>query len=252
MLLSYDGGPYKGWQPNPLLPTVGGVVAACLERAGVGASPFGASRTDAGVHAEGQVVSLTTRADLAPRALFSALSAELPSTIALRALEVVPRSFHAHWSSVGKIYRYRLTARAEARALWLEQLGALDLGRLLLGLRLLAGAVDLSPFVPSEKGARRRALKSAELIAYSAYDAELQFTAEGFGKHQIRHMVGALLALALGDLDPRAFGRLLRGAHPLSMRAPAEGLTLHRVLYPPGLDPFGLVRPTAASALLRS
>ena len=104
LLVRYDGGPYKGWQPHPQLPTVCGVLSAALHRAGVGATPFGASRTDAGVHARAQVASFTTTQVPDLDALLQRLDADLPSTIRVLAAREADSSFHSHWSSIGKIY----------------------------------------------------------------------------------------------------------------------------------------------------
>ncbi len=99
------------------LPTVGGVLAAALQRVGVRATPFGASRTDAGVHARAQVASFSSRADLDPERLQRAAQRRAPIDGACpgRAPRR-PKSFHSHWSSIGKIYRYRISFAGEERA----------------------------------------------------------------------------------------------------------------------------------------
>ena len=96
LLLAYDGRPYLGFQPQASLPTVGGVLASALHRIGIGASPFGASRTDARVQALGQAISFQTRSDVDCAAMQRLLNDTLPSTLRVRALTPAEPSFHAH------------------------------------------------------------------------------------------------------------------------------------------------------------
>ncbi len=243
LLLSYDGGPYKGWQPHPELPTVGGVVRAALARCGVGATPFGASRTDAGVHARAQVASFASRADLDPQVLFRALSAELPATIQLRCCRIAPKSFHSHWSSTGKVYRYRISFCGEPRAWRLPaprfDFCALDPARLARAMAAIAQAPDVSALCGAhEHGQRERVIERAEVVSASAQSATLEVQAAGFGKYLVRHLVGAALGFSVGAYDDQELLAILAGKAPKPPRADADGLTLQRVLYPAELDPF--------------
>jgi tRNA pseudouridine38-40 synthase len=243
LLLAYDGGPYKGFQPHPALPTVGGVVSAVLHRCGVRATPYGASRTDAGVHARAQVASFHSRADLDPAALCSSLRRELPETIRPLALRLAPKSFHSHWSSIGKVYRYRVSLDGEARAWRLPGPGSprarLDLDALSRALAVLEAAPDVGAFcAEGERGPKERALARCAILAKDSRGATLEFAGAGFGKHQVRHMVTAAVGVAVGALSLQELARMLARSMPRPRRAPAEGLWLHRVLYPPHLDPF--------------
>ena len=238
MLLCYDGGPYKGWQPHPELPTVCGVLAAALHRAGVDATPFGASRTDAGVHARAQVASFTTHAELEVEKVQRALSADLPSTLQLLALREAGSSFHAHWSSIGKVYRYRISFRGGTGA-WRLPFLRLDLPRLEQALAMLREAPDVSALAaPGEHGPATRRLDRATVLESSAGGVLLEFAAAGFGKHLVRHLVGAAAGFAAGTFDERALSQMIAGQVSRPPRAEADGLTLHQVLYPAELDPF--------------
>jgi tRNA pseudouridine38-40 synthase len=243
LLVAYHGGPYKGWQPHPLLPTVGGVLIGALRRAQVHATPFGASRTDAGVHARAQVVSFSSKTALVPEQLRSALNADLPSTLRVLSARVAPKSFHAHWSSVGKIYRYRISFCSEPEAWRLPSprypYRSLDPVRLEQALALLLDHGDLRALcLPGERGPRPRPLERARLIEHSARGSTLEFRAKGFGKYMIRHLVCAALGMAVGALEEQDLQSMLRGQAGRPPRAEADGLCLHRVLYPAELDPF--------------
>ncbi|MGC4114095.1 MAG: Ig-like domain-containing protein [Myxococcales bacterium] len=251
LLVRYDGGAYKGWQPHPELPTVGGVLSASLHRAGIGATPFGASRTDAGVHARAQVASFSTRAPVDPDRLREALNDDLPGTIRILALREADASFHSHWSSIGKVYRYRLSF-AGAPASWRlpsERFPypSLDTARLAEALRLLEAAPDVSAFATErEHGPDQRKLTRARIVDGSS-DREflLEVAAAGFGKHLVRHLVGGALGFAVGAYSHDDLARMLARQAPRPPRADADGLSLHRVLYPeaveslPGCGPVG-------------
>lgn len=243
LLVSYDGGPYKGWQPHPQLPTVGGVLAASLHRAGIGATPFGASRTDAGVHARAQVASLSTQTPFDPDALRDRLNADLPTTLRVLALREAPSSFHSHWSSTGKIYRYRISFGGSPTAWRLPcerfPYSSLDRARLAEALRLLEAAPDVSAFATKgEHGPAERKLTRACVVSAGPRELVLEFAARGFGKHLVRHLVGGAVGFAVGAYSEDDLSRMLARRAPRPPRADADGLTLHRVLYPGELDPF--------------
>lgn len=241
MLIAYDGGPYKGWQPQPALATAGGVLACALHRAGVRANPFGASRTDAGVHARGQVVSFASRAGLDPRGTWLRLNEELPSTVRVLALRQAERSFHAHWSSCGKLYRYRLSFRPERGAWCLPSSPLrptpLDPVRLEQALGLIEAAPDVSALSESRDDKARK-LRRARLLRLDDAGALLEVEAAGFGKYLVRNLVSASVALATGAVTADGLWAILGGRAKRPARAPADALCLYRVLYPPELDPF--------------
>ena len=243
LLVAYDGGPYKGWQPDPNLPTVAGVLSASVHRAGIGATPFGASRTDAGVHARAQVASFTTRLPVDLEGLKAALDADLPTTIRVLAVREAAPSFHSHWSSTGKVYRYRISF-AGAPAAWRLPsprfpYSGLDLGRLAQALRLLEAAPDVSAFATkSEHGPDERRLTRACLVSASPRELLLELAASGFGKHLVRHLVGGAVGFAVGAYSFADLSQMLARQAPRPPRAEADGLTLHRVLYPEAIDPF--------------
>ncbi|MGI5862650.1 MAG: hypothetical protein ACOX6T_11415 [Myxococcales bacterium] len=241
MLVAFDGGPYKGWQPHPALATAGGLLASALHRAGVRANPFGASRTDAGVHARAQVASFTTKAGLDPQRTWTLLNQELPNTIHAVALRRAARSFHAHWSSCGKVYRYRISFRPE-RAAWCLPPSPLrptplDPIRLEQALGMIEAAPDVSALSESHDDKARK-VRAARLLRFDDTGALLELEAAGFGKYLVRNLVAASVALATGAITTDGLGDILGGRAKKPRRAPPDGLCLHRVLYPPQLDPF--------------
>ncbi|MDR0966077.1 MAG: hypothetical protein LBM75_06190 [Myxococcales bacterium] len=233
LCLAYDGRPYLGFQPQLALPTVGGVLHSALRRIGIDATPFGASRTDARVQAWGQIASFQSRLDIDPITLTNELNEALPSTVHVRTSVRALPSFHAHWSSTGKIYRYRLFS---------EQNEQIDPSRLDFALRLLSTRTDLSAFSASrerDKG-KIRTIAFARLLENTPDSGLLiEFEGVGFGRYQIRNMIAAALAMGQGHIGPDALLSMAQGTRKHPFRAAAEGLCLWKVLYPDALNPFG-------------
>ena len=246
-----DGRPYLGFQPLGELPSVGGAINSAFRRLGLGASVFGASRTDARVQSTGQVLSFHTRSDITPGELQCALNDALPATIRILALRRAAPSFHAHWSSIGKTYRYRLSPHplaisAEPAAIdW----NALDAVRLRDGLNLLASLPDLSGFSASDKrdGGRVRTIFPPRLLEASPNDGVLvEIQGTGFGRYQIRNLMAAAIAFGTGKLSAPDLIAMAQGALLHPFRAQAEGLCLFRVHYARGTSPFSETDLSAA------
>jgi tRNA pseudouridine38-40 synthase len=223
LLLAYDGARFRGWQKQPGLYTVQGAledaVKALLGRRLV---IHGASRTDAGVHAEGQVASLRT-SSMDPSALV------LPEGLKLLRSTAAPDSFHARATSCGKRYRYELGCFVRGG----------DWERARAALRGLDGLAEL-PGLSSPSKDRRPAppLRSWSL----SEEGVLLVEASAFRKHEVRNLAGHLGAVALGYSAPESLRELAVSHRPWrGARAPADGLTLVEVLYPAGKDPFRAV-----------
>src|SRR5580700_2461027 len=109
LTLAYDGTPYHGWQIQPNLPTIQGLLADAIYRTvGERVLPQGSGRTDAGVHALGQVASFSLAAPIPVANLQNALNRCLPPSVRVISAENVPANFHARHSAVGKTYEYRI------------------------------------------------------------------------------------------------------------------------------------------------
>ncbi len=195
-----------------------------------------AGRTDAGVHAQGQVTSF--EADLDPAKVQRALNATLgPEVVALSA-ERAPQGFDARRSATGREYRYRIDTGPvpdpfTARYVW-HRPGRLSVAEMLAAARLLEGEHDFASFcrVPQSSPSTVRTLR--RLSVRSAGDViEVRATADGFLHQMVRSLVGTVVWVGEGRLPPGAMPEILaaRSRAAAAPVAPPHGLTLMRVLY---------------------
>jgi tRNA pseudouridine38-40 synthase len=193
----------------------------------------GAGRTDAGVHAIGQVINFRTASALAGSDLGSGVNALLPADIAISALEPCGEAFHARFSATGRTYEYRLRndeARRplERREHWYPQ--ALDLAAMRDAADRLPGRRDFSAFAMGEGGIRtvRRAVWSAEgsLLRF-------EIEADAFLRGMVRAIVGTMIWIGRGKIDLAAFDVIVAGADRAKAgpNAPPGGLCLTHVSY---------------------
>lgn len=254
----YRGGRYRGFQSQPVGPTVQDELKASLRQLGITAVPNPAGRTDLGVHARMQVVSFRTRLNLSAAQLDAHLAATLPSDVGVCATRTTPRAFHAQWRCVGKEYRYRIALREPPES-WQPYVWNLSRAREFVGLtspglkqqlERCVGTRDFSAFHGHASKRRERTLQSVDVAALATGEGELldvRLRGDAFGKYQVRYLVGAAVAAAVGLLpEERLLAALSEGSSLQGYRAPAEGLTLWEVLYPPELDPFAPEREAPA------
>lgn len=248
LVLEYDGAGFHGWQAQPGAAgrrTVQAVVETALERlVGEPVAVHGAGRTDAGVHALGQVASVALeRSVMAPEAIRDGLNALLPEDVAVRLVEEAPAGFHARKAAVGKHYRYLLLCRAARspflrRRAW-HRRGPLDLAAMARGAAALVGRHDFSAFRAAAGAARHpvRTLRRLTVAPDPAGPVEgligIDLEADGFLMHMARILVGTLVEVGRGRLLPEATAAILagrdrQGAGPT---APACGLYLVAVRY---------------------
>ena len=238
LLLHYDGAAFAGsqWQPN--LPTVQGALqqaVAQLTRQPAQVSLAG--RTDAGVHALGQVASFQTTRQLPERRWLRGLNHFLPESIAVQDIQTVADDFDPRRNATEREYRYQLLIAPQRRPLeepraW-RILPPFSLDLACAALRALPGRRDFAAFTTTDQQRPTvRSLHNAELDA-TAQPYTLSFTADAFLQHQVRRMVGAVVEVARGRLPLDAFQATLHAARPGSAgpTAPAKGLTLAAVRY---------------------
>jgi tRNA pseudouridine38-40 synthase len=221
LTIAYDGTDFHGWQIQSGKPTIQGEIVAVLRRlTQENITIHGSGRTDAGVHALGQVASFRTQSALSATEMQRALNALLPPTIRIVAAEETGPDFNARWSARAKIYRYRLyRGRVVPPMLWryvLHYPFPLDEDRMRDAAARFVGVHDFAAFAAStgsEDDERERStvreVYSTEL-ARSSDNEELLFTVRGrsFLRYMVRKMVGTLLDVGRGRLAPEDIDRL--------------------------------------------
>lgn len=244
LLIEYHGGPYQGWMRLPGKPTVQAVLeeaAAMLDGGPV--EVFGAGRTDAGVHATGQVAHMDLRQDR-PHKVADAMNFHLrPHPIAVLKAEQVGEDFHARFSATARHYRYVvINRRADLtieRGLAWRVPSKLDAGRMQDAAQALIGTHDFSTFRDAACQAATP-VKSLTSFEVARYGERIEFTcsAPSFIHRQVRSMVGSLVEVGRGRYPVSWIGDILAAADRAQCGpvAPADGLFLERVDYdpPPG------------------
>jgi tRNA pseudouridine38-40 synthase len=237
LTLEYDGTGFRGWAQQPGQRTVEAVLRTALDSVfprwdGLAV----AGRTDAGVHATGQVASLDVDGGPRPERATEALNAVLPDDVAVLESEEAAPDFHARFSARARSYRYRVLARRapgplEARrALWWPR--PVDLGALQACAALVAGEHDFRAFTPSETQ-HDVFVREVREAAWGLAGDRLEFTitADSFLRHMVRTLVGTMLEL--GPEAPERIPSLLDGLPrtEAGLTAPAWGLYLEHVTY---------------------
>jgi len=194
----------------------------------------GAGRTDAGVHATGQVIDLRTTSGLGPQELERGVNALLPEDIAISELEPAEDSFHARFSATGRTYEYRIRSAAVREPLWTRREhwypGELDIGAMRAAAAHLLGRHDFAAFAAGESG--ERTVKRAEWIAEGSV-LRFEIESDAFLRGMVRGIVGTLLWAGRGKLTPERFAQVLdsRDRAVAGPSAPAKGLCLVAVRY---------------------
>ncbi|HET8647930.1 MAG TPA: tRNA pseudouridine(38-40) synthase TruA [Vicinamibacteria bacterium] len=245
LLLEYDGTEFRGWQRQA--PDQAGndqrTVQGCLEAAvkamtGEDVLVRGAGRTDAGVHAKGQVANLHTGARIPTGGFLRGLNANLPPDVAVLEVHEVPPAFDARRAARGKLYRYAIwnhlvRAPLHRRTSW-HCRAPLDLAAMRAATARLEGEHDFRAFraADCERRTTVRLLRRVELGAQGAL-VTLDVEGTAFLKHMVRILSGTLVAVGRGELSPDDVSRLLEAGDrtQAGMTAPAAGLTLIRVDY---------------------
>lgn len=240
----YDGTDFVGWQAQANGRSVQAELGAAVSRvANEAVEVHGAGRTDAGVHAAGQVAHFDTASERDPRQWLLGINSNLPDDIAVRWIRVVPDTFDARRSALWREYCYRILNRATRPALerrcvwWVRE--SLDCGAMTAAASAWLGEQDFSAFRAAHcqsSTPMRRMLRIA--IARAGEDITLRFRANAFVYHMVRNLTGTLVAIGRGELPPTSGRELLAGRDRrlVPPTAPAGGLCLASIAYDPAFD----------------
>jgi tRNA pseudouridine38-40 synthase len=244
LTLEYDGTHYLGWQRQPQGMTIQEALeSAVLQITGEETQVIGAGRTDAGVHARGQVANLHTTTPLTPERFRGALNAVLPRDIAVLEVEEVPDDFNSRFAARSKLYRYtvwnqRVRPVFERGFCWHVR-WEIDLDLLAHASAMLPGEHDFSAFRSSNTDTETT-VRTVYRAEWRRDEPKLLFEIEGNGflYNMVRALVGTLVEVGRGKISPAEFGRILESKDRTraGRTAPAQGLCLMRVDYepPPG------------------
>lgn len=253
LTLAYDGTDYFGWQVQPDRVTIQGELANALERVtGERVLPQGSGRTDAGVHAQGQVASFALNAPIPAGNLRRALNRTLPESIRVLSAEAAPAEFHARHSVTAKTYEYRIF-RGEICPPWTARYAwalpwPLDLARLQAAAQTIVGMHDFTSFAASDPDLTTREAAdepaapgregNVRTVFASGWTEEgdlliCRVRGNGFLHHMVRNLVGTFVDAGRGQMEPAEVGHILeaRSRSAAGATAPARGLFLVSVEY---------------------
>jgi tRNA pseudouridine38-40 synthase len=242
LVIEYDGRNYHGSQYQANARTIQGELEKALRSlTGKSIRIKAGGRTDAGVHARGQVISFGTDAPLPLDAYVNGLNHYLPDDIAVKAAYRTARPYDVRRRAVSRVYRYRLYTGATPSPLrrgfaWRVD-GKLDVAAMQQACRTLVGRHDFASFVASAADARRRNTVRDMMKAEITQDGDtivLELVAGSFLPHQVRTTIGALVKVGQGKMTAAEFGAMVAAAAPglAGPMAPADGLYLVKVNYP--------------------
>jgi tRNA pseudouridine38-40 synthase len=241
LVIAYDGTDFHGWQRQPETRTVQGMIEQAARRVALHqVNVIGSGRTDAGVHAAGQVANFYTTSPIPTQNLRRAIGARLPKDVTLIHVCEVPLSFNAVKSSRGKLYRYRVY-NAEGRPVerhlqrytyhcWHH----LEIEPMREAARCMVGRLDFSAMASSGSPRESNVRTVQSLQIRRIYD-EIRFDVfgRGFLYNQVRNMVGTLIEVGRGHWPPERVASIMAGRNrsQAGPTAPARGLCLQWVRY---------------------
>lgn len=239
LVVEYDGTAYCGFQAQPGVATIQGELESALMRlTGESLRVNAAGRTDAGVHALGQVVNFVTASALAPWDFLRALNSLLPPDIAVRQAAYVDPSFHARFSARSREYKYRILNREAKPAVGRQYLHhyrrRLDVEQMQKACDLLIGTHDFSSFAAADEdvGSTVRTVLTAECKREGEV-VQITIEADAFLPRMVRNIVGTLLWVGTHKIDVAQFRDIVlaRDRTKAGPTAPARGLCLTKVKY---------------------
>ena len=242
LLIQYDGTEFHGWQIQGDLRTVQGELTQALSLIdGRSVNVHGSGRTDAGVHAEGQVASVVIQREISTAKLRAAINANIGKDVRVMTVESVADDFHARYSALEKTYVYRIVNGPVISPFWWryvhQEARSLDLERMRNSAEVFLGKHDWTAFSAAQSDVEDRVRTVTQVEIRERADErsliEIRVSAEGFLRYMVRTMAGTLMAAGRGELDRDAVIKAVEtGARPMAaVTAPACGLTLLSVRY---------------------
>ena len=245
LLLQYDGTDFHGWQIQEGRRTVQGELTQALSLLdGRSVNVHGSGRTDAGVHAEGQVASVEIHREITTAKLRAAINGNIGRDVRVLAVDSVADDFHARYSALEKTYVYRVVNGPVISPFWWRyahhDARRLELERMRETAELFCGEHDWIPFSAAQSDVEDRIRTVTRVEIHERSDerlhgalVEIRVSANGFLRYMVRAMAGTLMAVGRGELNHDAIGEALKtGARPAAaVTAPACGLTLVSVRY---------------------
>lgn len=245
LLLQYDGTDFHGWQVQNDLRTVQSELESAvgmLEQRAVKVA--GSGRTDAGVHAEGQVANVHLKRNFTPEKLRLAINGNVGRDLRVLYAEEVGESFHARFSAKSKTYVYRVVNAPVISPFWLRyahhEPREINARRMNEAVRLFLGEHDWTAFSAARSDVENRVRRISNFSVYTIWDArakasiiEFRISGDGFLRYMVRSIVGTLLEVGRGEKDFATIQTAIdTGNRALAgTTAPANGLTLLRVDY---------------------
>jgi tRNA pseudouridine38-40 synthase len=250
LLIQYDGTDFSGWQVQPDALTIQRLIEMHIKKiTGEDVNLIAAGRTDAGVHAIGQVACLRTSSRLSPNVFQNALNAHLPADIRIIEADEANESFHARFSARKKSYVYLISTERTIspflhRYLWRLPYH-LDLDAMEESIAYFNGTHDFSAFRGSGCGAKTtiRTIFATSVERHEAFDLmtlrfagnfiKFRFEGDAFLRHMVRNMVGTVVEAGKGKIKPADVGTIMEGLDRrcAGPTAPAQGLFLEKIVY---------------------
>ena len=240
IIIEYDGTDYHGWQCQANLPTVQKTIEDAIRKiTRENVKITGSGRTDAGVHAIGQVANFFIETQMDPETLQKALNSTLPRDISIIKTQEVPDGFHAQFSSRSKVYEYRIFNRPHPPALQRNRVWhiqeKLDTKKMREAAAYLEGTHDFSVFATADITVKTtvRTVKRVHVKKTREGIILVEIEADGFLKRMVRMITGTLVETGRGKLSPEGFGQILAEGQKTKnvFTAPPSGLFLKKVIY---------------------
>jgi len=239
LTIAYQGTAYSGWQVQKNAVSIESKLMEAIQAViGEDVKVYGSGRTDAGVHAEGQIANFKTDATIPPERFCYALNSQLPEDIRVLKSEAVPLTFHSRYCAKGKIYQYNLLPQVIDHPLYhaysWQVRYALDLERMRKGAKYFLGNHDFAGFMSTGSSVKDtiRTIESLDFVEKGPLWV-MTIKGNGFLYNMVRIIAGTLVEVGYGKIEPEQLTEIInsKNREKTGITAPARGLILKQVLY---------------------